>query len=59
MPFAFGLLCFMVRSWRLLLISLLNMGIALMTAFAVLNQIAVMTEQPPLTTTGTFVASGS
>ena len=36
MPFAFALLAFMVRSWRLLLISMFNVGLSILTAFAVM-----------------------
>jgi len=55
MPFAFALLAYMVRSWRLLLISLLNMGIALFTAFGVLVVLTDTIGQPPMTTTASFV----
>ncbi|GBG34039.1 MmpL efflux pump, putative [Hondaea fermentalgiana] len=55
MPFAFALLGYMVRSWRLLLISLFNMAIALAVTFGVLALLTDAIGQPPQTTTASFV----
>ena len=55
MPFAFALLAVMVRSWRLLLLSLINMGIAFLVSFGVLNMLTNIIQKPPLTTTATLV----
>jgi len=55
MPFAFAMLAFMVRSWRLLLISLFNMTIAIMTSMAILAVLTDIVGKPPLTTTTSFV----
>lgn len=55
MPFAFALLALMVRSWRLLLLSLMNMAIAFLVSFGVLNMLTNIIKKPPLTTTATLV----
>jgi len=55
MPFAFLLLAYMVRSLRLLLISLFNMGVSLLFSFGVLALLTDATGTPPMTTTASFV----
>lgn len=55
MPFAFALLGYMIRSWRLLLISLFNMGIALIVSFGVLAFLSDVINRPPMTTNASFV----
>ena len=55
MPIAFALLGYMVRSWRLLVVALLNTGLTMAFAFALLNFISEVNGQRPLSITSSLV----
>ena len=55
MPFAFCLLAYMIRSWRLLLISLLNLAISMNVALGLLNLISQASGIYPMSVTASFV----